>query len=832
MTAAESGTRNPVTDQSVPPAGAMRTAAADSGWIGKRVRRKEDPRLLTGRGSFVGDVKVKGMLHAVFVHSPYAHARIRSIDVSAALDLPGVVDVITGAEIKEHIPPVPNNLAPPYDTTLRDYGIAAEKVKYAAEPVAFVVAETAYIAADAIDLIEVDYESLTPILDPEEAIKPGATLVHDDAPDNRPWFRTFVYGDVEGAFAEADLVVSSKYHFRRSVAAPLECWAVLADWDESEGELTVWTNSSRPGREVFLLASTFGLSPEAVRVRCQDVGGSFGNKNNMHPYILMIAYAARKLGRPIQWLQTRTELLESGNHGCEHIFDGEMALRRDGQILAVRERMVADEGAEMRSEPRGASNWIRQCSNVYTFQNLQVEVSAVVTNKCPANSMRSYGKQQYSFLIESLIEKAALELGMDPADIRRRNLVQKEQMPFKIPSGSLLDGGDYPAMLEMALDMVGYDGWRAQQAEARKEGRYIGIGIAFATEAYGGQKGQDSQWTPGTKSGDIGAAMLRVDAEGRLSVSVDSRSTGLGHETTAAQIVADILGVTPDDVRVAPGFDSTQSAYGERHSGSYASRFAVVHHGALMKGAQAMAEKIKRLSTLLLDVPIEMLELRDGRVFVRGSDRSVSLREVGHLAWNNSGIIPDDWEGGLVVHYVYHAPLPPLESVENGYGIFSMSYTPGVSVAVIEIDAETGAPSVLRYVSVEDPGTCINPMICEGMVHGQVGHQLAAALYERLDWDEDGHIVNGTFKDYLVPTAADLPNIESALIETPSLFAPLGTRGMAEGGGAPLIAAINAIRDALQPLGVDITESHVSPADLFQWINGSAPATVDAGVAP
>ncbi|MBI2986184.1 MAG: xanthine dehydrogenase family protein molybdopterin-binding subunit [Deltaproteobacteria bacterium] len=791
------------------------------GVIGQPIKRKEDQRLITGKGIFVDDIVLPEMLHASFVRSPYGHAYVKRIDASRALGLPGVVDVVTGEEFAKFVRPqkAHSGLDSPTARALEDYGIAVKKAIYHGEAVAAVVALDKYTAKDAVELVEVDYDPLPPLVDAEESMSDGAVKIHDGTPTNVVWHKTYNYGDVDKAFSKADLIVKSRLYFDRFMAAPLETYVIIASFDRGQEVMTVYCNSAHPGRDVFLVAGALNLSPNRVRLICQDNGGSFGNKNNIYPYTALIGYLAMKTGRPVKWVMDRNEHLLASGHGNEMIYYGEIAVKKDGTILGIKARLIADEGSELRSEPRGAMVWIRQLTTFYRFRHLRMEVNAVLTNKCPTGSMRAYGKVQHCFLIESLIEKAARQLRLDPAEIRFKNFILPKEMPYKNPAGNIYDGGDYPGCLRRTLEMVGYEDWRKKQQKLRREGKCLGIGIAMAMESQGGNLAP--LWKKGHKSsGSVGSAMIRIDADGNISASVDSMSMGHSHQTTTAQIVADVLSVSPDDVDVFAGFDSWITAFGERYSGSYASRFSTVHHGAIFGAAKRMREKILRHGAFLLGSAVNKVELvQDGKVRVKGTKKSAGLKEVASNAWLNTGVLPKDLEAGLVVHYVYKAPLKPLESAELGKGNFSLTYAYGGAAAVVEVDPGTGMVKLLKIVLVDDPGRCINPMVCEGQVHGQIGHQVGAALYERLLYDKtDGRLLTSTFKDYLLPTAADFPTLETAIMETPSLFSPLGARGMAEGGGVPQIAVINAVRDALSPLGIEIDSSHIEPEEILRRI--------------
>ena len=788
-------------------------------WIGHPLPRKEDPRLLRGLGQYVDDLTLPRMAHASFVRSTYARARIVSIDTTAAQALPGVVGVITGAEFATGMKTVRLFLKDPPGDRMQDPGMAVDRVVYAGEAVAVVIAESKYLAKDAAELVNVTYEPLDPIMDPFVAAEPGAPLVHEPLGTNVVWDRSFAFGDPDSAFASAAYTAEARIHFHRYSAAPLETYAVLASWDEGRQLLTLHCNSAHPGREPSALAPGLGLKASQIRVVCGDNGGSFGNKNNMYPYLAALSVASRRFKRPIKWLMERSENLQASAHSNDMHYLGRMAFDTDGRILGIAVDSICDQGAFLRSEPKGATNWIRQLSSGYDFQHVRVRVRTVLTNKCPVASMRSYGKQQYSFLLESLIEKGARHFGLDPAEIRLLNLVRPEQMPYRIASGSHLDGGDYPGVLRAVMQRADYPGWRERQRALRGEGRLLGVGVAVAQEAYGANRAQWQMWDSKTQwSSDIGAAWIRVDNEGNVSAAVDSMNMGHGHETTTAQIVADYLKLHPDQITVLVGFDTWGSPFGDENSGTFGSRHSIVHHGALAGAARRMAERIKTIGAVLLEAAPEDTELEDGAsVRVKGTDRRATLRQITFCAWRNNGILPHEVGAGLVVHHVYGAPARPFVDPVKGIGTHSLTYSYGAAVCVAEVDRGTGHVKLIKFSCIEDPGLAVNPLIVEGQIHGQCGHQIGAALFEKLQYDDNGQLVTSTFKDYLVPTAADLPSFDTGIMETRGLFTELGARGMAEGGGIPLIAVINAVRDALAPLGIEVDRSHVAPEELY-WL--------------
>jgi 2-furoyl-CoA dehydrogenase large subunit len=784
-------------------------------WVGTRVPRKEDRRLLTGQGTYSDDLGLPGMVHAAIVRSPYPHARIVGIDANRALATLGVLAVISGDEVAAVGSPFGNLLAPPYDQ-VEDYGIAVGKVRYVGEPIAVVVAEDKYLAQDAAELVEVEYEPLEAVLSGEDGLRQDAPLVHENVPSNALWHRRFTYGDVEGAFRRADLVVRDRLHFHRFTSAPLEPTAVLAQYDEAEGTFTIWSNNQRPGFNQRFIAEALRTPSSKFRFITGDIGGGFGIKNDSYPYLVLIAFAARKVGRPVKWLETRQEHMQASAHGQDVVYDGEMALQNDGTILALRARAVHDDGAFMRREPVGAFNFIRHATLTYLFRNLDMDIYAVATNKCPVGPNRSYGKMQQCYLIERLLERAARQLGLDPVDIRLRNFVSAEAQPYETPTGAILDGGDYAQALRKTVDMMGYADFRAEQERLRQEGRLVGIGVAMGMDACPINFSSNRIMNPGAKvSGDSEATWVKMDEDGNIVAAAGSTPQGQGHETTIAQIVADELTVHPDDVHVLTGFDSRVNPY-TPHSGTYASRFVIAGASSVVGAARKVRDKLLRIGAHLLDAAPEDLVLDSGRVTVKGTSKSLSIGEIAHVAWRDIARLPKDEEPGLSEQCIYNTPfgLP----VDEQRGNFSLTYSYAASIVIVEVDRQTGMVEIKRAGIVEDCGNKINPLIVEGQIHGQLGHQLGAALYEHLAYDADGQLQTSTFKDYLAPTALDLPSFEVDSITTPSPFTPLGTRGMGEGGGSPLIAAVNAVEDALAPLGIELTDSYLDPTMLRRRI--------------
>jgi 2-furoyl-CoA dehydrogenase large subunit len=789
-------------------------------WVGVPLKRKEDPRFLTGQGHYTDEVRLPGMFHAALLRSPYAHARIKGYRLSKARAAKGVVFILTGEDVARLGSPTSNMLPEPY-SGIRDYCMAVGKVRYAGEPVAAVVAESKYLAEDAAELVQVDYEPLVPVLNMEEAGEPESPLVHDEMPSNVVWHKTFECGDVDAAFRRADHVTKARLHFHRFTSAPLEPSVVLASYDRQANELTIWSNNQRPVFNRRWIAEGLNFPEERFRFITPDIGGGFGIKNDSYPYLVLVSMLSMQTGRPVKWVEDRIGHMQASAHGNEIIYEGEMALRADGAVLALRATAIHDEGAYIRREPIGVINFMRHATVGYTFQNIRMELKSVVTNKCPVGPNRSYGKMQQCFLVERLLDIATREMGLDPIETRLRNFVTPEQMPYETPTGCILDGGDYPRALRTTLELVDYEKFRKEQEEGRHRGQFLGIGLAMGMDACPVNSAITQLVNEKSHaSGDSEAAWIRIEEKGQIVASTGSVPQGQGHETVVSQLVADELGVTPDEVTVLPGFDSTRDP-ATVHSGTYASRFAIVGVGAVLGACRRIREKITKIAAYNLKVDPGDLELEEGRVFVRGTRRGMSLAEVAHAAWRDLAALPPDLEAGLMSQFVYRPPFEPPKDGKRGN--FSLTYSYSVAAVVVEVDIETGRIKLRRVAMVDDCGKRLNPLIVEGQLHGQIAHQLGAAIYEGLFYDENGQLLTATLNDYLAPSAADFPHFDIGYVDTPSLFSPMGARGMGEGGGSPLIAAANAVSDALGPLRVEMLDSHLSPRYVFQRI-GEGPS--------
>jgi 2-furoyl-CoA dehydrogenase large subunit len=800
------------------------TATADwqqahAQWTGTALKRKEDPRLLSGKGRFLDDVKLANMLHAAFVRSPIAHARVRSVNTDAARALPGVYGIVTGEEARARsgslrpLIPVPSD--PP------NYCLASEKVRYVGEPLAMVAAVDRATAEDAAALVEVDYEPLPVVVDVERAAEADAPLVYEEAGSNVLWHDIFQYGELDAAFDEADEIVGERFTIHRYASTPLECFGVIADWDPGQEVLTLYTNDQRPGLTIGVIAEALRLSETQIRLITPDIGGGFGNKRRP-AYIVATALLAMATGRPVKYIEDRRENLTALMQACDGVMYLEAAVKRDGTVLGLRVKDYADEGTNLISPCQHSLLKLGNMVNTYRIPAVRYEPFSVLTNKCPSGANRGIGKPFMCFSMERLMDRIAERLQMDPAALRFRNLIQPDQFPYETPTGALYDSGDLPGTLQKALDLLDYPALRAQQAQARTKGRYLGIGLATAMEPASSNLAAYVLITGKKTSTGVGeSAMVRMEPDGKARVTFGDVCSGQGYETAAAQVVADQLGMHPDDVRVHAWFDSFTTPW-MYSSGNYANKFATTDVGAIIGAAQKVRGKIVAIAAHLMEADPEDIELVEGRVQVRGNpSQSRTLREIAQVAYRNLLALPEGLEPGLEATHFYSNPLAELpDEADRVRG--QLIFTNAAHICLVEVDPETAQVKVLRYGVVHDCGKEINPLIVEGQVHGATVHGIGAALLEEFVYDENGQLLTTTFMDYLKPTASDVPTIETDHLETLSPFTPLGTKGVGEGGAIPAPGCIaNAVEDALRPLGVRITGLPLSPNRLWPQIQAA-----------
>ncbi len=745
-------------------------------YVGQPLRRREDPRLLRGQGRYVADITPPGTLHACIVRSPHAHARLRSVDASRARALPGVAAVLTAADLGPANRPLPNRFPHPALRYYPQRPLACDKVHYVGEPIAVVVAEDRYLAEDAAELVEGDYEPLPVVADAEAALRPGAPLVHDDqgAPDNRAG--TFVqrFGEVEAAFAQAHLVVRERLLIGKCSALPIECRGLVAAVDDI-GRLTLWDAVQTPHMIRDILAGLLGLPAHAVRVIPPDVGGAFGAKEPFYPEEFLIPFLALRLRRPVKWIEDRREHLLASIQERGQAHQAELAVDAAGRILGIRDRFVADSGAFCAwgiVVPTITSTMI---PGPYKVPAYECQVEVAYTNTCPLAPYRGAGRPQAAFVMERLLDEAARRLGLDPAEIRRRNFVQPEEFPYRtgLPGrdGSPVeyDSGNYPEALRRLLELIDAQGFPAEQAAARAEGRLLGLGIAFGVENNG--------------LGPHEGARIRIDPDGQVVIFTGACSQGQGHLTTLAQIAADVLAVPPEQIALVGG-DTDGIPYG---TGTFASRTAVNAGNAVLAAATTVKQQALRLAAHLLEASPADLELVDGTVRVAGApERKLTLAELGSYA---SAPFPGR---------VFPAGLPiGLEATEY-FTPRAATYSYAGHAAVVEVDPASSQVRVLRYAMAHDCGNLINPLVVEGQIHGGFAAGIGNALFEEVLYDENGQLQTGSLLDYLIPTAAEIPAPRLAHVQTPSPLNPLGVKGVGEGAIIPVSACINnAVSNAL-----------------------------------
>jgi CO/xanthine dehydrogenase Mo-binding subunit len=790
-------------------------------WVGQAFPRKEENRLLRGRGKFADDIKLREMLYLRFVRSPYAHAKIVNVDVSAAEALAGVVSTLTGAEIAAQTQPF-IEIGPDSCARIKDYPLAVSKVRYQGEPVVGVVAESPSLADDAAELVQIEYEALDPVVDAETALTDKSVL-HDEAGTNRVWNGVFEYGDVDQAFREAAYVVNiDRMHFHRFSSTPLENNVVIAQWNPKDDRIYYECNNSFPSFAIQFLSAHLGVHIDRIRVETSDIGGSFGIKITSYPQMAVCALASKKTGgRPVKWVETRTEHITSSAHGNERTFrDTKVALDKNGVITGLVSRHIDDCGAYPRYEPLGCVIWSQVFPGVYRFKNARIDFTQAVTNKCPVGPNRGYSRMQHLWFLERVVDICGHELGIPTDEIRLRNYIRAEEFPYTTPNGCVYDSGNYPRMLQVAKERIGWDEWTKKQSAARKEGRLIGIGIGTTLDSGTNNFGQSQIVNPGAPfSGNSQGANCKLDIYGEVVVSVGSCPQGQGHETTAAQVVADVLSIHPDRITVRTGFDTERNVH-TGFSGTYASQFAVSGLSAVHGAAQKLKTEMRRLGAFLLEAKEDDLEFGTGEqgpeIRATSTGKSINYWGLANIVNVNSAVLPPElYELTLNCRYIWRAPFKVPDKVKK-YGSLTLTYASQLHIAVIEIECDTFIPRILDYVAVDDCGTVINPPIVEGQVYGATAHGIGAALMENCVYDAVGNMLTSTFSDYTPITAMNMPTVKYAHIETPSPHSYSGAKGMGEGGAAPIHTISAALQDALFASGIVIDDSFNNADSLFR----------------
>ncbi|HEY7064585.1 MAG TPA: xanthine dehydrogenase family protein molybdopterin-binding subunit [Chloroflexota bacterium] len=794
----------------------MTTTTTPAGYVGQRLRRREDRRHLIGAARFLPDLQVPGTLQVAFVRSPHGHARVRGLDASAALRLPGVAGVLTAAEARARARPFSANVDMPGLRPLEWYPLAEDVVRYVGEPLAAVAATDRYLAEDAAELIAVAYEPLPAVASVEAALAADAPRLYPAWDDNVYLRRTFANGDVDAALARADLVVRERFEAQRYSGVPLEGRGCLAEFDAGTGRLTVWSSTQWPHALRTVLADLLDLPESRVRVVAPDVGGGFGNKQHVFREELAVCLLALTLRQPVQWIEDRQENLKASVHARQQVHEVEAAVRRDGVLLGLRVRVTADMGSGTMYFSGLAPQLVTVGSvpGPYRLQDYAYDLRCVVTNKCPAGAYRGFGRANAVFTMERVMDLIARDTGLDPAEVRRRNLLRPDELPYETAPGGVLDSGRYAECLDEALRLAEYDHWRAAQPGLRAAGRLVGVGIACFVEGTAANiRRSAGRWGP------YEAATARLEPDGRLALYVGLSPHGQGLETSLAQVAADHLGITPDEVEVYHG-DTASCPYG---LGTWSSRSAVVGGVVVGRAVGQVRDKALRIAAALLEAAPDDLAIGAGAVRVRGqASRAVPLRDVAAVAYHATHLLPPGLEPGLQATSWYEPPntagIPDARGRVNGNATFSNA----THVAVVEVAPATGEVRILRYAVAHDCGTVINPLIVEGQIHGGVAQGIGGALYEEFVYDEAGQCLTGSLLDYLIPTACELPGLHLGHLVTPSPFVEGGYKGMGEGGAlGPPAALANAVADALAPFGARVTRTPLTPARILALLDGA-----------
>ena len=762
-------------------------------YIGKPLKRKEDPRLIQGISHYVDDLQMVGMHYAGIVRSPHAHARIRSVDTSKAQAAPGVVLVLTGADLKGLIGPVPCAAQlPEMKMALRPV-LAHDRVRFVGEGVAVVVATDRYLARDAMDLVEVDYEPLTPVVDPEKALAKGATVLHEQYKDNVAFRWELEGGDVKKAFKQADKVIRQRMINQRLIPMAMETRGVVADYKPGEKQLTVWSSTQIPHLLRTQIAAMLGVPEPSVRVITPEVGGGFGSKLNVYPEEALVAHLAMRLGKPVKWIETRRENFLATIHGRDQIDDVEVAVKRDGTVLGLRCRVIADLGAYYQLLtpliPTMTGLMIAGC---YKIPAVRVEITGVLTNKMSTDAYRGAGRPEATYIIERVMDLVAAELKKDPVEIRRKNFPQPKEFPYATPTGVIYDSANYQRSLDLALKMANYKKLRQEQARLRKQGRYVGIGLSTYVEICA--MGPSSAMP----AGGWESATVRIEPTGSVNILTGASPHGQGQETSFAQLGAEVLGLDPEDVQVVHG-DTAIVPYG---IGTFGSRATAVGGTAVYKSLLKLREKLAAIAGHLMTEDPSKLVFADKRITARSSKKSIAFGEVVGAAYV-AKTLPPQMEPGLEATTFFEPT--------------NFTFPFGAHICVVELDAETGDVRLQKYVSVDDCGNVLNPLLVDGQVHGGIAQSVGQALLEEAVYDEQGQLITGELMDYAIPRASDLPWLETARTVTPSPVNPLGLKGVGEAGTIGATPAlVNAVVDALSPLGVRHVDLPVKRTRVWQ----------------
>ena len=780
----------------------MTTAA-----FGRALKRKEDPRLIRGQGTYVEDVTLTGMLHMVLVRSPLAHALIKSIDTSEALKFPGVAAVFTGEDLKEELGSLPCGWVVPDTKEVPHPPLAVDRVRYVGDAVVAVLAESAAQASDAASLVDVEYEELDAVIEMNDALADGAVQLHEDAPNNTAFEWEVDAGSISEAKSSSDVVVTQRFVNQRLIPTAMENRGVVVDYNSGTNQITMWTSTQIPHLVRVLLALVTGHPEHLIRVIAPDVGGAFGSKLYLYAEEVIAPIIARNLRSPVKWVESRSEGYLATTHGRDHITDIEIAGNKDGTITGLDVRTLANMGAYLSTFAPLVPTWLYglMLSGPYKIPNIYCKVIAPFTNTTPVDAYRGAGRPEATYAVERAVDLFAQEIGMDPAEVRKINFIPPFEDGYEVATTVSYDSGNYIASFERALEMVGYSDFRKEQQEAREQGKLLGIGLSAYVEICGAAPSAVAG-TLGARAGLWESANVRIHMTGKVSVFTGSSSSGQGHETAFAQLVSSELGIPVEDIDVIHG-DTSQIQMG---TGSFGSRSAAVGGGAIHMSTQKIKEKAKKLAAHILEASEEDIEFEDGKLFVRGApSEGKTIQEIALASYYYTEDIPEDMEPGLEAMSFFDPK--------------NFTWPGGTHIAVVEIDKSTGEVTLLRYVAVDDVGNVINPLIVDGMVHGGAAQGIGQALQEEAIYDGTGQLLTGSMMDYAVPRASDLPMYELDRTVTPSPVNPMGVKGAGETAtiaGSP--AVINAVVDALEPYGVKHIDMPAKAEKVWRLIRDSS----------
>ncbi|MCZ7573112.1 MAG: xanthine dehydrogenase family protein molybdopterin-binding subunit [Ardenticatenaceae bacterium] len=779
-------------------------------YIGASIKRREDPRFLQGKGKYVANIGLPDMVHLAVLRSPYGHARIKSINTDKAKALDGVIAVFTGQDlINGGVGKLPCGWNVPDIKVPDRWPLTVDKVRHVGDGVAAVVAESPYVATDALDLIEVEYEPLPAVTDARAATEPGAALVHDGVPNNISY--TWALGDkaaCDRAFAEADHVVELELVNQRLIPNAMEPRAAVAQWNAPEEAMTLWTTSQNPQPiRLLLSAFTLGIPEHKLRVISPDVGGGFGSKIFHYPEEIIVPWVAREINRPVKWVSTRSESYVTDSQGRDHVTVCKMALKKDGTITGIHVQTWANQGAYLSTFAPliPTALYITLLSGLYKVPGIWAEMWGTLTNTVPVDAYRGAGRPEAAYLVERLVDVAARDLGMDPLELRRKNFIAADEFPYQTPVAFVYDSGDYQRLFDKAVELADYEGMRQAQKKARQEGRLVGIGLGGCIEASGPAPSQVAG-ALGSSVGFWESAVLRVHPSGKVTALTGSHTHGQGHETTFAQIVADELGVDYNDVEIVHG-DTGRVPFG---MGTYGSRSTAVGGSALVSAAKKVREKVMKIAAHQLEAAEDDLvyDREAGSVYVKGAPGKA--KSFGELA--------------LAAYTAHNLPAGLEPGLEESafYDPSNFTFPNSAHIAQVEVDPDTGQVTIQRYVAVDDVGNVINPMVVDGQIVGGIVQGVGQALFEHGVYDEDGQLLSGSMMDYALPRAREFPAIQTGRIETPSPVNPLGVKGAGEMGTiASTVTVANAVMDALAPVGINHIDMPLTPDKIWRAIQAA-----------